>query len=160
VDSADDRTIEAVGGGTDKVQTAVSYALQAGREIEVLRTVRPGAATAIDLTGNEFGQIVQGNAGANVLNGMGGNDVLRGLGGADTLVFADGYELDTAADYQAGVDQFDLTGVSGLDSYADVQALMTQIGANVTIDFGAGDTLTILNTTIAMLDANQGDFLL
>jgi hypothetical protein len=40
-----------------------------------------------------------------------------------------------------------------------VQALMTQVGANVVINFGGGDVLRILNTTIATLDNNQGDFL-
>jgi Ca2+-binding RTX toxin-like protein len=159
VDSAGDLTVEAVGGGSDKVQAAVSYALQAGREIEVLRTVNSGAATAIDLTGNEFAQTIQGNAGDNVLDGKAGNDLLQGLGGNNTFVFADGYDMDRVAGYQPGTDQFDLTGVSGLDSYADVQALMSQAGAHVVINFGAGDVLRVLNTTIATLDANPGDFL-
>jgi hypothetical protein len=48
--------------------------------------------------------------------------------------------------------------VAGLDSYADVQALMNQVGANVVINFGGGDVLRILNTTNATLDANPGDF--
>jgi Ca2+-binding RTX toxin-like protein len=159
VDSAGDKTVEAVGGGTDKVLASVSYALQAGREIEVLRTAQSGQATAIDLTGNEFGQTIQGNAGHNVLDGRGGDDVLQGLGGGDTFVFADGYDTDRVAGYQASIDQFDLTGVSGLDSYADLQALMNQVGAHVVINFGGGDVLRILNTTIATLDNNQGDFL-
>jgi hypothetical protein len=67
--------------------------------------------------------------------------------------------MDRASGYQAGTDQFDLTGVSGLNSYADVQALMNQVGAHVVINFGGGDVLRILNTTIATLDNNQGDFL-
>jgi hypothetical protein len=137
----------------------VSYALQAAREIEVLRTANAGQATAINLTGNEFGQTIQGNAGANVLDGKAGNDLLQGLGAGDTFVFSDGYDADKVLGYQAGMDQFNLTGVSGLNSYADVQALMTQVGANVVINFGGGDVLRILNTTIATLDNNQGDFL-
>jgi hypothetical protein len=85
--------------------------------------------------------------------------LLQGLGGNNTFVFADGYDMDRVAGYQPGTDQFDLTGVSGLDSYADVQALMSQAGAHVVINFGAGDVLRVLNTTIATLDANPGDFL-
>jgi Ca2+-binding RTX toxin-like protein len=160
VDSALDTVTEAAGGGAlDRVFTEVSYTLQAAQQIEVLRARMPAEVTALDLTGNELGQVLQGNAGANRLDGKAGNDALKGLGGPDTFVFADGYDVDTAADYLAGTDQFDLSGVTGVDDYADLQPLMTQIGANVIINFGGGDVLRILNTTIATLDANQGDFL-
>ena len=66
---------------------------------------------------------------------------------------------DTANDYQEGLDEFDLTGVSGLSTYNDVRALMSEVGADVLINFGGSNTLKILGTTIATLDANQGDFL-
>ena len=45
---------------------------------------------AINLTGNEFGQSLYGNAGDNVLNGGGGNDYLVGLVGNDYLRGGDG----------------------------------------------------------------------
>ena len=35
---------------------------------------------------------------------------------------------------------------------------MTQVGKDVVIDFGGGDTLTIVKTTIAILDVHQSDF--
>jgi Ca2+-binding RTX toxin-like protein len=159
VDSAGDALAEVIGGGNDRVLTSVSYTLQPGREIELLRTTAPAGTAAIDLTGNQFAQTIQGNAGDNRLDGLGKADLLLGLGGADTFVYADNYRADTAGDYQPGIDAFDLSGVTGLNTYADVQALMSQIGAHVLIDFGAGNTLRILNTTIATLNANQGDFL-
>ncbi len=86
VDHARDIVVEAVRGGTDTVMSAVSYALKAGQEVETLRlSVKAGSA---NLTGNEFGQAVVGNAGANVLDGGLGADVLTGGRGADTFVFA------------------------------------------------------------------------
>jgi Ca2+-binding RTX toxin-like protein len=87
VDLAGDKVIEAVGGGSDKVLASVSYALQAGREVEILRTTTAAGTTAINLTGNEFANNIQGNAGNNVLNGRAGNDMLTGLGGNDFFLF-------------------------------------------------------------------------
>ncbi|MGY4329356.1 Ca2+-binding RTX toxin-like protein [Bradyrhizobium sp. LB7.2] len=90
VDNAGDKVLEAVGGGVDRVASSVSYALASGQEIERLDTTSTAGTTAINLTGNEFGQAIIGNAGANVLNGGGGADTLQGLGGSDTFVFRSG----------------------------------------------------------------------
>jgi Ca2+-binding RTX toxin-like protein len=87
VDSAGDKVIEAVGGGTDKVLASVSYSLQAGQEVEFLRATAPAGTTAINLVGNQFANNIQGNAGKNLLNGGAGNDVLTGLGGNDLFLF-------------------------------------------------------------------------
>ncbi|MER8962982.1 calcium-binding protein [Mesorhizobium sp. M0701] len=87
VDNAGDKVIEAVGGGTDKVLSAVSYALSAGSSIQFLATTNPSGTSAINLTGNAFAQTVQGNSGANIINGGGGADILTGNGGNDAFVF-------------------------------------------------------------------------
>ncbi|MER9273908.1 calcium-binding protein [Mesorhizobium sp. M0643] len=92
VDSSGDKVIEAVGGGADKIFTAVSHTLSAGSEIEVLATTRLSGTTAINLTGNEFAQTIQGNAGVNVINGGGGADTMAGYLGNDT------YNVDNAGD--------------------------------------------------------------
>jgi Ca2+-binding RTX toxin-like protein len=82
----DDTLVEVVGEGSDRVFAGVSYTLAAGRQIERLNTLDQAGTTAINLTGNEFGQQIFGNAGANLLTGGGGADTLFGLGGNDTLV--------------------------------------------------------------------------
>src|SRR6185436_11407462 len=86
VDSAGDVVTEAANQGSDVVYAAVSYALAAGSSVEVLSTTDAGGTAAIDLTGNELGNIILGNAGANILSGGGGADTLAGFGGNDTLV--------------------------------------------------------------------------
>ncbi|MER8731828.1 calcium-binding protein [Mesorhizobium sp. M1227] len=87
VDNAGDRVIEVAGGGGDRVFSSVSYALSAGSQVELLATTGPSGTGAINLTGNEFTQAIQGNAGANVINGGGGADILTGNGGNDAFVF-------------------------------------------------------------------------
>ena len=49
VDNAADAVIEAVGGGSDRSFTSVSYTLAAGREVEALHTptMRPAPARSI-----------------------------------------------------------------------------------------------------------------
>ena len=61
VDNAADKVNEAAGQGTDTAYASVSYALQAGQQIEFLRA--NAGATGLILTGNEFNNTVVGGAG-------------------------------------------------------------------------------------------------
>ncbi len=112
VDAASDRVIEASNGGTDTVKTAVSYVLGVGAYVESLQTTAQSGAGAIDLTGNNLGQVIIGNAGANKIGGLGGNDMIFGLEGNDVLTGGTGADvfffntilnaasnLDTIADF-------------------------------------------------------------
>jgi Ca2+-binding RTX toxin-like protein len=108
---ADDSVSEGAGGGYDNVAAKVSYVLTAGQEVEVLSTIDTGGTAAINLTGNELGQVVLGNAGANILNGGGGADLLVGLGGADTFAFTTalgGGNVDAINDFLSGTDKIAL----------------------------------------------------
>jgi serralysin len=86
VDNAKDIVTEAVGGGSDTVNTSVSYTLGAGQEIEFLNSslnLKPNAP-GLTLTGNDFAQTITGDAGADTIDGKGGADTMTGLGGNDT----------------------------------------------------------------------------
>lgn len=85
VDTVDDQILETLGEGHDVVFTDGSYTLRAGVAVEVLLANAPNAGGAINLSGNEFDNVISGNAGANVLLGNGGNDALIGQDGNDTL---------------------------------------------------------------------------
>ena len=77
----DETIVEAVGEGRDVIYTNSSYVLGSGISIEVLSSASLASTAAIDLTGNELAQEIDGNAGNNFLNGGGGADVLVGFGG-------------------------------------------------------------------------------
>jgi Ca2+-binding RTX toxin-like protein len=81
VDDLDDRVIEALNGGTDTIQSAVTYALP--ENVEKLTLI---GAAAIMGSGNALNNIVAGNSGANVLDGGPGADTLAGGAGNDTYV--------------------------------------------------------------------------
>ncbi|HEX8669006.1 MAG TPA: matrixin family metalloprotease [Allosphingosinicella sp.] len=96
VDLLADAITEAAGGGTDTVQTALTYTL--GAELENL--LLTGSA-AVNGTGNGLNNSITGNAAANTLDGGAGNDVLNGGGGADKMVGGAGndtYAVDAAGD--------------------------------------------------------------
>jgi|GEM_PF-1822643 len=81
VDSYDDQIIELANGGTDHVQTSISYALP--QHVERLTLV---GGEAIDGTGNDAANILMGNDADNTLRGEGGDDILHGFGGDDVLI--------------------------------------------------------------------------
>ena len=86
---ASDRAVESAGAGFDRVLAAANFTLEAGSHVEMFTTVDNLATTAINLTGNAFGQYLYGNAGANVLDGGGGGDTMVGFEGDDVYYTRD-----------------------------------------------------------------------
>ena len=122
VDNAGDKATEAVGEGTDTVYASVSYALNAGSEIEYLRASNPAATSALNLTGNEFAQTLVGNNGANVLDGGAGDDILIGGAGGDTFVFSNLGGTDAISDFGNGADKIHLVALDANANIAGDQA--------------------------------------
>jgi len=116
VDNAADGIVEAAGEGTDTVRTSASYVLTAGAQVEALTTTNGYATTALNLTGNEFGQTIFANYGSNVIDGGGGADTLFGFGGADSFAFTTALgngNVDGIIDFEAGIDRILLDGGAG-----------------------------------------------
>jgi phospholipase/lecithinase/hemolysin len=106
VSNAGSLILERVGEGSDTVRASVSYALNAGAEIEALRTTNDRGKTNINLTGNDFGQAITGNVGANRLDGKEGADTLFGGAGKDSFIFSTAIgpgtgNVDTIKDFNA-----------------------------------------------------------
>jgi Ca2+-binding RTX toxin-like protein len=137
VDDSGDVVKESAGEGADRIATSISYTLAGGSEVEQLEAVNMSATDALNLTGNEFANILAGNDGANLLDGKGGGDVLAGYGGADTFAF-------TSALGAGNVDRIE-GFVHGTDKIALDDAVFTGLGlgalnANAFVTgSGAGD---------------------
>ena len=67
------------------VVAVTSFALRTDAEVELLQTSAAAAATALNLTGSDYGNTILGNAGRNRLQGQGGADVIRAEAGNDVL---------------------------------------------------------------------------
>lgn len=91
---------------------------------------------------------LRGWRGNDLLDGGTGDDSLRGGVGNDTFIFKPGYDRDTITDLGKGNDTLRITGF-GDD--AAVMARAVQTGADVEIDFGGGDVLTLEDTTLAVV---------
>ena len=122
--------------------------------------------------GSEFGdELTASTAAASVLQGLSGNDTLFGATasdklvggtGSDTFVFQLGGANDTISDFGAGSGVGDVVRILGfgtaVDSFSDVLSIASQDGANVLINFGAGDSLTLANIALESLVADDFSF--
>ena len=81
VDHVGDVVTENAGGGTDLVQSSITYVLES--EVENLTLT---GASAINGTGNALNNSLTGNTGNNILDGGSGADALAGWTGNDTYV--------------------------------------------------------------------------
>ncbi|ESQ73750.1 calcium-binding protein [Asticcacaulis sp. AC402] len=146
VQSANDTVIELGGGGWDVIFSTVSYSLN-GRYAEVINLT--GTAN-INATGNSLANTLVGNDGMNTLNGKGGKDILSGGLGSDIFLFETGSGKDTITDFSA--EQNDSININAYTAGVANVALVTQAGANVIVNLGASNTITVIG-------ANQADVL-
>lgn len=179
VDSDGDVVIELAGGGTDTIQSSITYSL-VNENIEYLTLIGENAINAI---GNTFSNRLTGNSANNILDGGTGNDVMIGKGGDDI------YYVDSASDsvqeileegidtiissvsiagLAANVENITLTGNSIINAngntlnnmmIGNAQANKLVAGdGNDTLDGGLGaDTLTGGNGNDTYIADNVGD---
>lgn len=134
----DDLIIEEAAGGTDLVQSSITYRLGANLEnLELTGTANlSGTGTAANnrITGNDGRNKLSGLAGNDILSGGVGNDVLVGGAGRDILVGGSGndvFDFNALAELGVGTTSDDIRDWDG----GDVIDLRT-IDANTTT---AGD---------------------
>jgi hypothetical protein len=102
-----------------------------------------------------------GGSGDDLLDGGAGNDTLSGGLGNDRFLYTPAGDADTITDFVAGPassDRINLAAFSNIHTLSDVFGIATQRGADIVVDFGAGDTLTLLGVSKSDLAAD--DFVL
>jgi Ca2+-binding RTX toxin-like protein len=165
VNSLGDIVSETIGGaegGTDLVQSDVSFTLGANLENLLLT----GGAD-INGVGNDENNTITGNTGNNTLEGKIGDDVLTGGAGADVL---DGGEGDDQMSGGTGNDTYivdslgdrvteDTAGSGGGANDTVFSRVSFTLGANVENLFltGSGNNLGIGNTSDNIIDGNSGN---
>jgi len=138
---AGDSIVEAAGGGTDTVQSALTYTL--GSNLENLTLT---GSSAINGTGNSLNNILIGNAGANVLTGGAGNDTYV-VGAGDTIVESGGGTdtVQSSVTWALGsnLENLTLTGTAAINGTGNGSAniLMGNSANNILSGGGGADTL-------------------
>ncbi|MFM9935257.1 MAG: LamG-like jellyroll fold domain-containing protein [Novosphingobium sp.] len=138
VDNVGDTVTENAGGGTDRVNSSVSFTL--GANIEILALTGTGKLSG---TGNAGANTLSGNDSDNVLNGLAGNDWMVSNGGNDKLI--------------GGL------GADGLKGGAGADWFVFQSLADSTADAKGRDTITDFSRTdhdlidLSKIDANGAD---
>ncbi|MDH5670496.1 MAG: hypothetical protein OEY86_21045, partial [Nitrospira sp.] len=167
VDSADDIVIEQANEGIDEVISSIDYTLVANVDNLSLTGV-----AALNGTGNELSNRLQGNASDNRLDGQGGVDYLWGLEGNDTYVVdntgdytielfdqgVDTVESSVTFTLQANVENLTLIGTAAINGTGNSldNTLVGNSGANVLAGGLGNDTYVIGVGDSIVEHANEG----
>ena len=139
-------------GGTDLVQSSITWALTDGSNLENLTLT---GTSIINGTGNSLNNTITGNAANNTLTGSDGNDNLSGLSGIDTLTGGNGD--DTLA---GGAGNDVLTGNSGNDKFlynTNATFATSAVGIDTITDFTSGiDKIVLDKTTFKTITSAVG----
>jgi Ca2+-binding RTX toxin-like protein len=148
VDNVGDFVSESTNGGTDTVQSSVTYTLIA--EVENLLLT---GTTAINGTGNASANVITGNSAVNTLSGAAGNDTLDGAEGADILIggtgsdtylMGRGYEFDTVQENDATAGNTDV--MQFLSGIVMDQLWFSKVSNNLEVSIiGTSDKATLTN---------------
>lgn len=119
-----------------------------------------GSAGNDTIYGGSGNDTLEGAGGFDTLDGGHGHDILTGGGNWDVFVFRDNGGNDTVADFDVAnaFERIDLSGVSAITSFADLDANhLTQDGNDAIISDGSGTTIRL--TGVDETDLSAGDFI-
>ena len=163
VDNAGDTITEAVDGGTELVQSSVTFSIASFANVENLTLTGFSANSA---TGNALANILIGNSAANTLTAGDGNDTLTGGAGADTMIGGlgnDKYSVDNVGDVVteasgggSGTDTVTSTISYSIAALANVENI-TLGGSAASATGNAGDNLLTGNGSANTLTGGDGN---
>lgn len=152
INSLSDTIVEVYGEGSDTVQLATTFSLEAYTYIENLTLT---GTINIDGTGNSFNNILTGNSGINSLFAGNGADTLDGGAGADTLAGGAGsdyYIVDSLGDVVTEEASAGTDTVAASVSYTIADSDVENIILTGTADIGATG-----NSSVNILTGNAGN---
>lgn len=166
VQASGDVVTEMSGQGTDTIESSITiFSLAANFENLTLTgtSALKGTGNALDnlLTGSSGTNSLGGGDGAHTLIGGAGNDALTGGLGNNTFYFAAGFAQDTISDFTAGSGVTDIISFSlgtAFDSYAEVIAATSQVGADTLITIDGSNKLTLTGVLASALVADDFAF--
>jgi Ca2+-binding RTX toxin-like protein len=126
--NTNDVIVELANEGMDTVESTVSYTL--GNHIENARLM---GTNALNATGNDLANLLEGNQGVNLLNGKAGDDTVYGYTGDDQLLG------DAGNDWLYGGD-----GADRLDGGVGADHMIGGVGNDLYIRNNSGDVITEL----------------
>ena len=160
VDSNTDTITELASGGTDTIQSSVTFTLAAANVENLTLT----GITAINGTGNGDNNVITGNGGNNTLDGGAGNDRLTGGTGNDTLIGGlgtDRFDYRTLSDSVLSnfdvITDFNATAGNDLFVISTTPIEFSNAGTVATLDT-AGITASLTNTVFTANSAAQFTF--
>lgn len=163
VDDIGDVVTENASGGTDLIQSSVTYTISANVENMTLT-----GGNNINATGTTGANTITGNSGNNTINGGGGTDALIGGAGDDTYIIDgsdtitegagagnDSVESSVTYTLAANVENLTLTGtgnINGTGTTGD-NTLIGNTGNNALTGLAGNDTYIIQNTSDTAVEA-------
>ncbi len=153
-DTSNDVIIELANEGND---TAYSVLTVTALTANVENLFLTGSA-AINGTGNNLSNYIQGNTANNVINGGAGNDTFRGDAGSDSFVFSGGslsgtvtslLGVDTVVDFVSNVDKLVL-------SKTTFSAITSAVGGAIGANFAVVTNDTLVAGSAASIVYSQG----
>ena len=141
--------VEKAGEGIDTVDARFWGPVTLAANVENLLLNSAGSTAG---TGNALNNIIVAGAVGATLDGLGGDDVLVGGAKGDLFKVAAGNGSDAILNFKPGSDVIRLSGY-GVTSFAQLQTLATQNGADVKLSFANGESLVIRDTALSSLTA-------
>ena len=103
---------------------------------------------------------VNAGSGNDIVDGGAGNDILTGGSGSDVFVFAAGFGNDRITDFAASGSSKDFIQFSSdlFTDYAAVMSRTAQVGNSIVVTLDEDHSVTLANTTLASLTADDFRF--
>jgi Ca2+-binding RTX toxin-like protein len=107
------------------------------------------------LVGDDGADTLSGSNGPDELDGLGGNDILTGGNGPDRFIIRANSGQDRITDFSGQDTVALLTGNPALDSFAEVQAAITDTADGALLDLGGGNTVLFEGVARASFASND-----